>query len=200
MHQEEMVHFQYLRTVGGGLLHTAPDIGTHLAQLADALAGGGGRDERNRRFLAEFVRPGGLDVPATPVFADAIERLAHEGARPDPSLEAYPWLRPVVSAVAARGRTGVGRWLMLDRRGDDLDDDRAQKRQATSARVEAKVGYRQEKLRRAHEQRRRAAMAGRFKSAKSVLRRSRYLAAVAVYRVLAAAGIGHGGVPGAGKR
>jgi hypothetical protein len=200
MHQDEMVHFQYLRTVGGGLLHTAPDIDTHLGQLADALESGGARDERNRRFLAAFVRPGGLDVPATPVFADALERLARDGARTDPSLEAHRWLRPVVGAAAVRGRSGAGRWLMLDRRGDDLDDDRAHKRQAVSARVEAKLGYRQEKLRRADDQRRRAARAGRFKSVKSVLRRTRYLAAVAVHRVLAAAGIGHGGLPGPGKR
>ena len=199
MHQGEMVHFQYLRTVGGGLLHTAPDIETHLAQLAGALAAGGGRDQRNQRFLAEFVRPGGLDVPATPVFVDAIERLAHEGTRPDASLEQHRWLRPVVGAAAARGQRGVGRWLLLDRRGDDLEDDRAHKRQAASARVEAKLGYRQEKVRRTREQRRQAFAGGR-KRLKSLLRRTRYLAAVAVYRVLTAAGLGQGGVPGAGKR
>ena len=79
MHQEEMIHFRYLLTVEGGLLHTAADLGEHFRQLGDALALGGARDERNRRFIGAFVRPAGLDVAATPRFADAVEALAPRG-------------------------------------------------------------------------------------------------------------------------
>src|SRR5262249_59135229 len=38
VHQEEMLHFRYLTSVGGGLLRTAPDIAAHLEQLADVIA------------------------------------------------------------------------------------------------------------------------------------------------------------------
>ena len=79
MHQEEMIHFRYLLTVAGGLLHTAPDMDAHLAQLAAAVASRGERDEKNRRFLEVFVRPQGLDVPATPAFVDALEDVPRSG-------------------------------------------------------------------------------------------------------------------------
>ena len=82
MHQEEMIHFRYLTTVEGGLLHTAPDLDAHFEQLG----GGAGARRRPRRAQpaassAAFIRPAGLDVPATPVFADALERA---GARRRP--------------------------------------------------------------------------------------------------------------------
>ena len=38
MHQEEMIHFRYLMTVAGGLLHMAPDLETHFPQLVEAVA------------------------------------------------------------------------------------------------------------------------------------------------------------------
>jgi len=69
MHQEEMIHFRYLTTVDGGVLRSAADFDAHFEQLADAVSAGGTRDDRHRRFLGSFVRPGGLDVPATPAFA-----------------------------------------------------------------------------------------------------------------------------------
>ena len=78
MHQDGMEHFRYLLNVEGGLLQTAPDVTTHLAQLAGAMKGGGARDERNRRFVTAFVRPRGLDVPATPstVYSASLPCLA----------------------------------------------------------------------------------------------------------------------------
>ena len=53
----------------------------HAAQLAGALRGQSNHEERQRRFLHAFVRPRGLDQPATPVFADAVEDLVRAGAR-----------------------------------------------------------------------------------------------------------------------
>ena len=60
IHQEAMIHFQYLMTVEGGLLHTAADIDAHLEQLAAAVAAGQVREDRNRRFISAFVRPQGI--------------------------------------------------------------------------------------------------------------------------------------------
>ena len=78
--QVGVFHFDYLLHVGGGLLRVADDFEQLRAQLADAIAG---RDteaaERRRRFLEGFVRPHGLDRPATPIVADVIESTAALG-------------------------------------------------------------------------------------------------------------------------
>ena len=106
MRQEEMIHFRYLTSIDGGLLRTAADLDTHFRQLAEAVASAGARDERNRRFLATFVRPAGLDAPATPLFVDALERLGREGDRPDASLERSRWCLPWPPGLAPGSADG----------------------------------------------------------------------------------------------
>lgn len=196
MHQEEMIHFQYLMTVEGGVLHAAPDLDTHLGQLAAAVEQRGTRDERNRRFLSAFVRPGGLERPATPGFADALERLHRDGDRPDPSLESGAWMRPLVVPAAAWSRTGVGRWLMNDMRADARDEHEDQTQQSLETRREEKAARIRAKVRRKERRVRRDAMMLRGKQVKSTLRSLRYRTAVAIYRGLARAGLWHGNVPG----
>jgi hypothetical protein len=196
MHQEEMIHFRYLMTVEGGLLHTASDVDSHLRQLADAVALGGERDERNRRFLAAFVRPAGLDVPATPAFADALERLCREGARSDPSLTKGAWLRPVIVPAASWSRTGVGRWLMNDMRADAWDERADYTVRSQQARREAKAGRIREKVREKERRQRRDALMRRAKGIKSALRWARHRTAVTVYRALYLAGLWRGELPG----
>jgi hypothetical protein len=74
--QEGTLHFRYLMEVGGGLLTTARTLDEHERQLSMMLAGATGATlARQREFVRAFVRPRGLDVSATPVFADAVERL-----------------------------------------------------------------------------------------------------------------------------
>ena len=68
--QEGTLHFRHL----SGLLEVAHTLEEHAAQLQQGL--GGGDAQRNRPFLEEFVRPHGLDTPATPRLIDAVERLA----------------------------------------------------------------------------------------------------------------------------
>jgi hypothetical protein len=198
VHQEEMLHFRYLTSVAGGLLSTAPDIPTHLAQLADAIAEPEGRDQRNRRFLTAFVRPAGLDVPATPAFVDAIERLHRNGTRGDPGLRGDSWITPLVVAAAGAARTGVGRWLMLDVRGDETDDHRDRKQRIISARAAAKATRQHAKARRRARRARRDAILRGGKEVKSALLLVRYHAAVAVHRALALTGFDRNH-PGAGK-
>jgi len=79
MYQEGVQHFRYLVEVEGGLLKVNRSLPEHLAELASALARPVERDEQNARFIRAFVRPRGLDVPATPAFVAAIEEL---GAAP----------------------------------------------------------------------------------------------------------------------
>jgi hypothetical protein len=173
IHQDGMAHFRYLLNVGGGLLQTAPDLESHLTQLGEMVGGSRERDARNKRFVTAFVRPRGLDVPATPVFADAVERLAAEGRHaPDAVLAARRAPHAFVARLASASRTGVLRWLLMDtfdiaeaafERGRDADkqrlldtraDQRDQERQARDERIKAKEQLRREKdVKRANQQR-----------------------------------------------
>ena len=74
--QDGTLHFRYLLPSEGGPLRVAETFEEHFAQLRDVLAGGGGDREQIEAFLRGFVRPHGLDRPATPILADAIESLA----------------------------------------------------------------------------------------------------------------------------
>jgi hypothetical protein len=167
LHQDQMAHFRYLTTVAGGLLVTAPDLSSHLAQLARVIGGSGERDEQNRRFVRAFVRPNGLETPATPAFVEAVERLAAEGRRaPHPAFTRQTTAHAWVAKLASASGAGVLRWLLMDsediadaafEHGRDADKQRVlevradqweQERQARDERLEAKAQLRREKARR----------------------------------------------------
>ena len=71
--QEGTLHFHYLSDAAEGVLHIAPDLDAHVAQLEAKLTSHADWQERNRRFVEAFVRPAGIDRPAAPLLADAIE-------------------------------------------------------------------------------------------------------------------------------
>jgi hypothetical protein len=97
------LHFRYLLDVAGGLLRVADTLGEHVVQVAQAVAGDDGAAARAARFVAEFVRPHGLDVPATPIFVDEVERLAALGpAAPKRTPRALLPLRAALRPLAAR--------------------------------------------------------------------------------------------------
>jgi hypothetical protein len=74
---EASLHFQYLVDGEHGLLTMARDLEEHERQLATVLAGPPPEMLRRQHgFVHDFVRPHGMDVPATSVVADALERLA----------------------------------------------------------------------------------------------------------------------------
>jgi hypothetical protein len=99
--QEGTLHFQYLLTVGGGLLFASRSLDEHVEQLHQRLLLGRADEPRSRQFTAAFIRPNGLDVAATPRFADAIEAV---GERPRP--------RPAdAGALAIFGRALLLPWL-----------------------------------------------------------------------------------------
>ncbi len=77
------LHFRHLLAAGGGLLNATASIDEHHAGLRAALNGEDGAvmAERARAFLAAFVRPHGLDRPATPRLATAIEAVPDSAAR-----------------------------------------------------------------------------------------------------------------------
>ena len=90
---EGSLHFQLLLNFSGGLMTTASTLEEHARQLASMIESPPREVvERQRRFVRAFVRPHGLDVPATDV---AVEKLEEIGRAP--------------SRVAPRRSTAIGR-------------------------------------------------------------------------------------------
>jgi hypothetical protein len=101
--QEGTFHFHHLMTVGDGFLNVSRSLDEHVAQLSALATGGTARP--NRPFVERFIRPRGLDTPATTVFASALESMVREPApRPRPVPAWVLLLRPVVYALVLAGR------------------------------------------------------------------------------------------------
>jgi hypothetical protein len=92
--QEGTVHFRGLASAGAGALQMADTLEQHVRQLAETLADPDRARAAIDAFLLAFVRPKGLDRPATPILADAIEMLAggagRDRARPAPLAGVSP--------------------------------------------------------------------------------------------------------------
>jgi hypothetical protein len=98
--QEDTLHFHYLLEQNGGFLSAASNVDEHAMQLLRVLRENDAESERRRRFVEAFVRPHGLDRPATPIFADAVEELA--GVRVEsPRRRSRILLRTVLAPEAA---------------------------------------------------------------------------------------------------
>lgn len=67
------MHFRYL--VEGGILRKAPDFDAHIRQVSAELAAGSDGSEEVRGFVGSFLRPNGLDKPATPIVVKTLEAL-----------------------------------------------------------------------------------------------------------------------------
>jgi hypothetical protein len=99
--QGGVLHFRYLREIGGGLVQVSATLDECVRRLGDVIAG---RDtegeEAARRFTELFVRPNGVQVPATPVFVDAVEELAHSGPHGvEPDSRWLVLLRPPLALI-----------------------------------------------------------------------------------------------------
>jgi hypothetical protein len=96
------LHFWHLLVDNGGVVAASASFAEHVTQLA---ATPGHEDEtrqRSQRFLASFVRPRGLHVPASSVMVDEIERAVSSAKRPRRSpLWHYPVRWGLDAAVRA---------------------------------------------------------------------------------------------------
>jgi hypothetical protein len=101
--QEDTLHFRHLLPDSGGCVKLAATMDEHLAQLRDVLADPAAQRAEIERFLVSFVRPHGLDRPATPLLADAIESVAR-----------LPHRRPLTSRLAFSGKR-LGRYAVWRR-------------------------------------------------------------------------------------
>jgi hypothetical protein len=108
--QEGTVHFHHLLPENGGCVRIASTLEEHVRQLSERLGDPEAARAETQRFISSFIRPHGVERPATPIFVDTIERLA---ATPPPPPESMPiWapaLRPVLLAGALGG--ALGAWL-----------------------------------------------------------------------------------------
>lgn len=99
--QEGTIHFRHLLPEHGGFLKIASTLDAHAKQLSACLRDPQATKAETARFVASFIRPHGFERPATPVFAETVERLR---AAPAPAPEAAPgWrhlVRPLLLAVA----------------------------------------------------------------------------------------------------
>jgi len=142
--QEGTLHFRYLREVGGGLLRVGRDMDEHVAQLSESMHRNGRPDEGALQFVREFVRPHGVDQPATPAFADAIERMATTKVRrrgtPVPLLA----LRPVLRRMADRERETRVEAERYRKERDQVRRERQaeERRQRARARAEKEAKHR----------------------------------------------------------
>lgn len=99
------LHFRYLLPERGGFVRAARTLDEHLELLARDLTAS---DEDLRvataTFVSRFVRPRGLDRPAAPILADAIEDLARLVPVPKRSEALVRRAsRGLLAKVAARG-------------------------------------------------------------------------------------------------
>jgi hypothetical protein len=102
--QQGTLHYWYLLKENGGIVSPADSFEGHCAQLAACLAGDPGVADRARRFVESFVRPRGLDRPATRIMVDEIERVAKQRKR---RARTPPWHYPVRWALLASSRRAL---------------------------------------------------------------------------------------------
>jgi hypothetical protein len=101
--QTGTLHFQHLLVENGGIVSVSRSFGEHVGQLRRALDETEDMAARARRFLEQFVRPRGMEVPASDVMVGEIERAGSMRKRPrTPALWHYP-LRWAFSAALAAG-------------------------------------------------------------------------------------------------
>jgi hypothetical protein len=80
--QEGTLHFHHLLPENGGFLHVGRGFEHHAGLLAASLADEESAREQSRRFVGWFLRPHGLERDCTPMFVDALERVAAAPLRP----------------------------------------------------------------------------------------------------------------------
>jgi hypothetical protein len=107
--QSSLFHFPYLLSVGGGLLRAASSFAEHEAQLAESLRAPV-QPDLNAPFVQAFIRPAGLDVPATDVFVSAVEAWGAE-PRSQPAREPLwgPLVRGAVWPLALLTHRSMGK-------------------------------------------------------------------------------------------
>ena len=110
--QEGTLHFHYLLRENGGFVRDAGNLDEHVAQLRDALADRGSYEGEIESFVSSFVRPHGIDRPAAPLVADAIEAVAAVRPRPRRFSPTVAVLHALLWPIAASLRLSTVIWFL----------------------------------------------------------------------------------------
>ena len=106
--QEGTLHYRHLLPENGGFLHVSSSFPEHLSQLSGVLHDPEASRDELDRFVRSFVRPRGLEVPATECLVEAIERYGQAPApSPAHTSQGTAALRLLLRPAAAWG----GLWL-----------------------------------------------------------------------------------------
>ena len=142
--QGETIHFNYLLSVGGGVLRVANTFDEHRALLQASLRDPQ-RADLNADFVTAFIRPHGLRTPATPLFSQAVADLLRSPLpRPAPtSFWAVPvrWFAwPTFQLLLQISRAGVfrGDWNQKERQREHRREEHRRVRQERLRVAEAK--------------------------------------------------------------
>jgi hypothetical protein len=131
--QQGTLHFHYLLKKNGGFLDVASTLDEHLTQLSDVLAHEDAVRRQVADFVHRFVRPFGLDRPATPIWVEAVEALGRAKRRPAARATLVarllrPGLRLAATRVTAvRGsdawQAQAELWKAASRRAEEVGGD-----------------------------------------------------------------------------
>jgi hypothetical protein len=148
--QEGTIHFHHLLPENGGCVRIASTLDEHVRQVSERLRNPEDARAEAERFIASFIRPHGVDRPATPIFVETVERFA---AAPRPTARAMPWWAPAlwpailsISAVAAVVDWGRRRPFKPTRRAIEKISHRTKKAVVRSAAVARERMKRRAKL------------------------------------------------------
>jgi hypothetical protein len=135
--QTGTVHFRYLTSVAGGLLTVAADLSQHLRQLEASVLS---QSRQLSPFVQAFVRPHGLDVAATPVFVEQVERLPSVpvvAAAPAPGAV---WRAAVTWLAHARTSQRLEPWTLSWRELESVQHARDEQQRKAFRRAEERAG------------------------------------------------------------
>lgn len=109
--QEGTLHFRYL--IDGGILRKAADFEAHLRDLSEELAAGKADKDALRSFVESFLRPHGLDKPATPILVEALAGLPEAPSTDRASLWRWPLTVALAPPAWLAHRVATGRGALL---------------------------------------------------------------------------------------
>jgi hypothetical protein len=108
------VHYHYLTNTAGGLLIVGTGWDEHLQKLNETLSRP--RQDVMKPFIKAFVRPHGLDVAATPLFVEQVEKMSGLRVQQDrPEVFGFVWRWAIDRLRAMRHDERYDRWMLSER-------------------------------------------------------------------------------------
>ena len=159
--QGETIHFNYLLSVGGGVLRVACDFDEHRTQLLASLREPP-RTDLNAEFVEAFIRPRGLRTPATHLFGEAVAELLRSPA-PAPVPTPF-WVVPLRWVVRP-----TFRFLLRISRAEVFRGDWNRKELARARRQAERIRVQQARLQAAEAKEREQARARAAKAARETV-------------------------------